>query len=71
MAHIQTRLNAVRGSGAPAALVTDGVWGTKSTEMTRWYENDFNRRMASMGETARLTPDGIVGTATWDQIKGA
>lgn len=65
VAHIQSRLNAKRVSGAPAALVVDGVWGSKSKAMTEWFQNWVNTELLHY---TLLSVDGVVGSATWGYL---
>lgn len=68
VAHIQNRLNARRVSGAPAALNPDGVWGSLTSDMVRWFQRHTNSMLALAGSTERLTVDGVVGAKTWSYL---
>lgn len=57
---IQTQLNRISRDypSIPKISVTDGVFGEQTESAVREFQNIFN-----------LTPDGIIGKATWYKIK--
>lgn len=66
-AEIQRRLNSYmvdmrkRGTSVPYSnLTVDGILGTASDNVIRWYQQQVG-----------LTADGIVGSATWSRLKSA
>lgn len=57
---IQTKLNRISGNypGIPKIYPTDGFFGKSTTDAVKKFQEVFN-----------LTPDGVVGAATWNRIQ--
>lgn len=64
----KTTPKSARSAGFTADLSVDGIFGAKSKQMTKDFQNMVNKEIAASGGGVKLVVDGIVGENTELQL---